>query len=76
MKKRRFFKEKSAKWFASKVNGQVNDLREIKGAKSAFSVTYEKSKKSKKTKDHAENDSKNWSPEEGRDFGYPNEFWQ
>jgi hypothetical protein len=41
-RRKRFNSEKSAKEFAIKVNGKVNDCREIRGAKSPFTVTYER----------------------------------
>lgn len=74
MKRKRFDSEKSATEFAAKVDGKVNDLREIPEAKSAFTVTYESNEK---TKSHGKRIPRNsdWLPEEGRDFGYPNDFW-
>lgn len=68
-KRKRFTSQKSAESFAKKVNGQVNDLREIDTAKSPFTVTY-KSDKAYRTQED------DWCPEEERDFGYSNEFWQ
>tara|TARA_R110000822_G_scaffold2258_5_gene10860 strand:+ start:397 stop:618 length:222 start_codon:yes stop_codon:yes gene_type:complete len=73
MGKKRFHSEKSANKFAEKVNGKINDLREIKESKSSFSVTYEKTNKTKK---YGKDINRDWSPEEGRDFGYSNEYWQ
>ena len=70
--KKRFSSEKSATSFAKKVNGKVKDLRHIKGAKSKFKVTYDSDKQ---IKSHKENFG-DWSPEEDRDFGYPNDFWK
>lgn len=74
-RRKRFNSEKAALSFAKKVNGKVNDCRAIKGAKSPFTVTYQPSKK---TKNHAEDKlhKSDWAPEEGRDFGYPNEYWK
>lgn len=74
-RRKRFTSEKSANSFAKKVNGKVNDLRNVKAAKSPFTVTYEPSAK---TKAHGNkfNESNDWSPEENRDFGYPNEYWE
>lgn len=69
MARKRFTSEKTAKSFAERVNGKVNDLREIEGAKSNFTVTYEK------TEQTINQDYPDWSPEEGRDFGYPNSYW-
>lgn len=40
-RRKRFKSEQSANSFAKKVDGTVNDLREIEGAKSNFTVTYE-----------------------------------
>ena len=50
----RFNSKKSAESFAKKVDGKVNDCRDIKEAKSPFTVTY---KPSQKTKAHWNNDS-------------------
>lgn len=62
--KHKFSNQQSAIDFAKKVNGKVNDLRNVKGAKSKFTVTF------------IQKESKySWSPEDGRDFGYSNEFW-
>ena len=60
----KFGSEESAKTFAAKVNGKVNDLRNEKGSRSKFSVTYEV--KEKGGLPHYANS----------DFNYPNEFWQ
>ena len=69
MAKKRFDSEKSANSFAKKVKGTVNDLRSIAEAKSKFTVTYKgKPKQSSRKTD--------WCPEDGRDFGYSNEYWQ
>jgi hypothetical protein len=68
-KRKRFNDIRAAHSFAKKVGGQVNDLREIEEAKSNFTVTYHVQIKVKKV----HND---WCPEENRDFGYPNEYWQ
>jgi hypothetical protein len=73
MSRKRFTSEKNAQSFAKKVNGQVNDLRGIEEAKSNFTVTYEKTDK---TRAHGSNMSEDRCPEEGRDFGCPNEYWQ
>lgn len=74
MARRKFTSEKSAEGFAKAVGGQVNDLRRIENAKSDFSVTY---KRTEKTKEHNDTEeSQDWCPEEDRDFGYPNSFWQ
>lgn len=70
-KRKRFNSETSAESFAKKVNGKVNDLREMEGAKSSFTVTYESSEK---TKSHGQ--SPDFCPEENRDFGYSNDYWQ
>jgi len=74
MAKRRFKSENSARNFAKKVNGEFKDLREIKGSISDFVVTYIGGKKSKKEKPFKD-DLSDWCPEEDRDFGYPNEYW-
>lgn len=73
IKRKRFNTERSAKSFAKKVNGNVNDLRQVKNAKSYFTVTY---KPTKNTKQYASNNSDRWSPEDNRDFGYPNDYWK
>ncbi|MCH7516017.1 MAG: hypothetical protein IIB08_02620 [Bacteroidetes bacterium] len=72
-RRKRFNSEKAALSFAKKVYGKVNDLREIKEAKSPFTVTYQSTEK---TKIHGQAKELDWCPEEGRDFGYPNEYWQ
>jgi len=72
-RRKRFNSENAARSFAKKVNGRVNDLREIAEAKSPWTVTYEPSAK---TKAHGQMKDDDWFPEEGRDFGYPNEYWQ
>lgn len=72
-KRKRFDSLNSAQSFAEKVNGQVNDLTEIPEAKSKYTVTYERIENRDET--HFTNNS--WMcPEEGRDFGYPNWYWQ
>ena len=63
-KKLKFSNEDSAMSFAKKVNGTVEDLRNIKGAKSKFSVTFKVVNKL------------SGLSECNKDFGYPNEFWQ
>lgn len=73
MARKRFTSGKTAESFASKVNGQVNDLRSVEEAKSNFTVTYDKTEITKSYQKSSNND---WSPEEGRDFGYPNEYWK
>lgn len=73
MSRRRFTSERTARSFAKSVNGQVNDLREIEEAKSNFTVTYAKTSA---TKEHFEENEEDWSPEEDRDFGHPNEYWK
>lgn len=73
MKRKRFDSEKSAISFAGKVDGKVNDLREVENAKSKFTVTY---KSNAKTKAHGNTIDEDRCPEEGRDFGYSNDFWQ
>jgi len=75
MAKRRFKSEKSARNFAKKVDGEFKDLRKIKGAISDFVVNYIGGKKSKK-ENPFKDDLSDWCPEEGRDFGYPNEYWK
>lgn len=77
-RRKRFNSEKSAKQFAKKVDGQVNDCRNNENAKSNFTVTYQPSEK---TRAHASgknnwDNSNNWCPEEDRDFGYPNWCWK
>ena len=47
-RRKRFNSEKAAHSFAKKVNGKVNDLRQIKEAKSPFTVTYQPSEKTRK----------------------------
>ena len=46
-RRKRFNSEKAAHSFAKKVNGKVNDLRQIKEAKSPFTVTYQPSENKK-----------------------------
>ena len=72
-RRKRFKSEKNAFSFAKKVDGKVNDLRKIEEAKSPFTVTYNPSEK---TKAHGQISESDWCPEEDRDFGYPNVFWQ
>jgi hypothetical protein len=74
-KRKRFTSEKAAVSFAAKVEGKVNDCRSIEGAKSPFTVTYTSNRKTKK---HGQDRlyQPEFSPEDGRDFGYPNEYWQ
>lgn len=62
MRRKRFNSEKNALSFAKKVNGKVNDCRNIEGAKSPFTVTYQPSEK---TKNH-------W----GKNLEYPTDFWK
>lgn len=64
-KRKRFTSEKSAKSFAKKVNGVVNDLREIEDAKSNFSVTYKQSAKTIKHGNRFANIDE-----------YPEEYWK
>lgn len=73
MRRKRFNSEKSAISFAKKVNGKVNDLREVPNAKSKFTVTYQPNEKTKK---HYTKPCPDWSPEESMDFGYPNYYWK
>ena len=79
-RRKRFNSEKTAISFAKKVGGNVNDCRQIEGAKSPFTVTYQPNGKTKKygEKKHGPRRFYNFefAPEEGRDFGYPNEYWQ
>ena len=63
-KRKRFNSEKNAKLFALKVDGKLNDLRGIKGAKSQFSVTYKGSGVDKRGLDYL-------SP-----YEWSTEFWQ
>lgn len=73
-RRKRFNSEKAALSFAKKVDGKVNDCRAIEGAKSPFTVTYqpnEKTRKHEKVRFY----EPEFAPEEGRDFGYPNEYW-
>jgi len=74
MAKRRFTSEKNARAFAKKINGEFKDLRDIPGSISKFVVKYNGTPKTKKFWDSDQ--SNDWSPEEGRDFGYPNEYWK
>ena len=62
--KRNFANLKNATEFAKKVNGKVNDLSKDPKARSKYSVTFQ-----------AKENKYSWSPEDGRDFGYSNEFW-
>jgi hypothetical protein len=74
-RRKRFKSEKAALSFAKKVDGKVNDCRTIEGAKSPFTVTYQPNEKTRK---HGQGRfyEPEIAPEEGRDFGYPNEYWQ
>ena len=47
-RRKRFNSEKSALSFAKKVDGKVNDCRNIEGAKSPFTVTYQPNEKTRK----------------------------
>jgi hypothetical protein len=47
MAKRRFENSKTAKSFAKAVNGQVNDCRNNQNSKSAWTVTYNQTSKTK-----------------------------
>jgi len=68
---RRFNSRKNANSFAKRVGGVVKDLREFENSISKFKVTYTKNKYRKMNE--LDNDR---CLEEGRDFGYPNEYWQ
>ena len=74
-KRKRFTSLKTAEKFANNVNGTVNDLREIEGAKSNFTVTYLQSPKTLKHGNPFRKDLE-MSPENDKDFGYPNEYWK
>lgn len=76
MAKRRFKSEKNARGFADKVKGEFKDLRGIPGAISEFVVKYKGGSSGRKKKSLDFDDSSNWSPEDDRDFGYPNEYWK
>lgn len=65
----RFGNELKAINFAARVNGTVKDLREFENRKSDFIVRF-KYKSTKRIKPNGDP-----CPEEGRDFGYPNEYW-
>ena len=77
-RKRRFSNMKSAKSFAENVGGRFFDLRNDPNAKSRYLVKYSTKKLKKlKAKRELEGHSNNdWCPEEGRDFGYSNDYWQ
>ena len=68
MARERFNNEHVAEAFAEEVDGQVNDCRNIPGAKSDFTVTY-------RHLDDNDQEEDDWCPEEGRDFGYHNWYW-
>lgn len=70
-RRKRFNSLKNAELFAKKVNGQVNDLRSNTDRKSDYSVTYVPDPTRNHYLPHED-----WLPEEGKDFGYPNEYWQ
>lgn len=72
-RRKRFNSEKAAHSFAKKVNGKVNDLRQIKEAKSPFTVTYQPSEKTRK---HGQKRIQDYFPTERADFGYPNWYWK
>ena len=52
------------------------DLRKDPNAKCNFIVKYESTEKTKKHYELDFPDFSEWCPEEGHDFGYPNEFWE
>lgn len=76
--RKRLQNEKTAIRFAEKTNGILIDNRNIEGARYRFTVTYKSVKPIKL--DNNENfglgPTNDWSPEENRDFGYPNEYWK
>lgn len=75
-RKKRFDNKKKAEAFAKSVDGQLNDLTKIPEANSNYSVSYLQSEKTKNhdRKKHIEKNI-DMCPEEDRDFGYPNEYW-
>lgn len=77
-RRRKFNNRKRAESFAKAVNGKFNDLRDVEECKANFSVTYFPQETNypcrPKHKNPGDN-SANWAPEEGRDFGYPNDYW-
>jgi len=72
MPKKRFEDEKLAKEFAKQVKGRFKDLRNSYGAKSKFAVVYWIKIKPNPKQTSVKTD---WCQEEGRDFGYSNEYW-
>lgn len=72
-RRKRFNSEHTARSFAKNVDGRVNDLREVLGAKSPWTVTY---KSSTKTKAHGQRINTDFCPEEAQGFGYPDEYWR
>lgn len=63
-RRKRFNSENAAKSFAAKVDGKVNDLRDVEGAKSPFTVTYKVTAKTKE------------AYESKHPMQFPNCFWQ
>lgn len=70
-RRKKFNNENAARSFAKKVGGRFNDLTGIEDAKSRYSVTYEPNEK---TRAHGQ-PKVDFCPEENRDFGYSNDFW-
>lgn len=69
-RRKKFNNEKAAMSFTKKVGGRFNDLTGIETAKSRYSVTYEPNEKTR-----AHGQRMDMCPEENRDFGYSNDFW-
>ena len=76
MPRRKFTSAKTANAFAKAVGGKMYDLRKDPNAKCNFIVKYESTEKTKKHYELDFPDFSEWCPEEGHDFGYPNEFWE
>lgn len=68
----------TAKRFAEKTNGVLHDNRGVKGARYRFTVSYEAIKPIKldSNENYGLGVNSDWCPEDNRDFGYPNEYWE
>lgn len=69
-KKKRFNCLKSAENFAKKVDGIVYDNTKFENARSKYTVKYFGTSQDRRPI------KEDFCPEEGRDFGYSNDFWQ
>jgi hypothetical protein len=73
---RKFSNMRNAKSFAEAVGGRFIDLRNDPNAKCRYKVKYSLKKLRKlKARKELEDLNQEFCPEEGRDFGYPNDYW-